>query len=311
MINNVRLLSLCIPTNGATQFVLPVLDSIYSQGVDDTLFEVVITDNGKESNLGEAIESYRELHGNLDYYKSELTGFVNQVDSFKHSHGLFIKMINHRAKLLPGALYDLISLVDRYKDTQPVIYCSDGVLRLNEITEYKNFDVFVKDLSYYSSWSAGVGIWAKDKPQLEQIEYNEMFPHASIIFETRLNTDYVIWNRKFMEMGEESTKGGYNIFHTFAVVYLDLLKDLERRGRIRTQTFKSVKKDLRRFLSVWYYGLIYVPNQYTFKIDDNKKHILVYYNYIDYMIIKYRGRVASFVNTFFKNRDHHEIDIKI
>lgn len=289
MKNKVKLLSLCIPTNGAAHFVLPVLDSIYSQGVDDNLFEVIITDNGTGSNLGSRLEQYK-IHGNLKYYQSNLKGFVNQLDSFKYSSGLFIKMINHRAILRPGILSDIICLVERYKCTQPIIFFSDGELKLDDITECKDFNTFVKKLSYYSSWSAGVGIWSKDKLNLDKLEYNIMFPHASIIFEIRQNSEYVIWNRRYMSMAVEKTKGGYNIFHTFAVVYLNILKDLETRERITSCTFRVVKRHLRKFLANWYYNLLCVDNQYTFTTDDYKKHILKYYNHMDYFIIKYRVR---------------------
>ena len=37
------LISLCMPTNGVIEWVFPVLDSIFGQGVDDNLFEVVVT----------------------------------------------------------------------------------------------------------------------------------------------------------------------------------------------------------------------------------------------------------------------------
>lgn len=292
--NHLKLLSICIPTNGATHFVMPVLDSIYSQGVNNELFEVVITDNGKDSTLGDAIEKYK-THGNLSYYKSESTGFVNQVDAFKRSNGLFIKMLNHRAQLLPGALSDLIELIYKYKETQPVIYCSDGVLKLDEITEGMNFNTFVKKLSYYSSWSAGVGIWAKDKIMLDKISYNQMFPHASIMFETRQQSEYVIWNKKFMIMEDEPTKGGYNIFQTFAVTYLDLLKDLENKGRITSKTFKSVKKDLKGFLASWYYILFCKSNQFTFSTENCKTSILAYYSYFDYLTIILKGQVHKLI----------------
>ena len=49
--NKQPILSLCIPTNGAVEWILPVIDSIYSQGYDNEKFEVVITDNGKESKF--------------------------------------------------------------------------------------------------------------------------------------------------------------------------------------------------------------------------------------------------------------------
>lgn len=282
--NENKLISLCIPTNGKVDFVLPVLESIYTQGVDDDLFEVIITDNGKDSVLGESIDKF-SVHGNLLYYKSDLNGFLNQVDSFKRSNGLFIKMLNHRAKLIPGMLTELIALVKKYKEEQPVIYCSDGVLSKDELIECENFNSFVKELSYYSSWSAGVGIWAKDKTMLDQIEYNQMFPHASIIFEGRQESKYIIWNKKFMDMEDDPQKGGYNLFHTFAVVYLDIIKDLEKRHRIASQTFVSIKNDMRNFLIEWYYNLCVAKTQYRFEFTDKYKHITTYYSTLDYTYI--------------------------
>ena len=41
-----KVVSLCLPTNGIIEWVFPVLDSIYRQNVDDSLFEVIVTDNG-------------------------------------------------------------------------------------------------------------------------------------------------------------------------------------------------------------------------------------------------------------------------
>lgn len=292
--SNIKLLSICIPTNGAVPFVLSALESIYSQGVNDSLFEVIITDNGKESKLDRAIENYM-FHGNLYYYKSELTGFTNQIDSFKRSNGLFIKMLNHRAQLSSGALQDLIELINTYKDIQPVIYCSNGVLNLKEFTICKDFNHFVKKLSYYSSWSAGVGIWAKDKIMLDKISYNQMFPHATIIFEIRQDSKYIIWNKKYIHLGNDPTKGGYNIFHTFAVIYLDLLKELQNRNRITSNTFKSIKNDLRSFLANWYYTIFYTHNQFTFSTDEYKKHILTHYSYIDYLIIIFRKPIIHYI----------------
>lgn len=288
--NENKLLTLCIPTNGVVKFVLPVLESIYSQNVDDSLFEIVITDNGKDSKLETAIVDFLQ-HGNLFYYKSELQGFVNQVDSFKHSNGLYIKMLNHRAKLRSGFLSEMIEIVKKYKDTQPVLYFSNGVLAGGEFLSCKNFDTFVRTMSFYSSWSAGLGLWLKDKAILDRIEYNQMFPHASILFEMRMESEYVICNKEFMDMGNEQMKGGYNIFHAFAVIYLDILKDLNKRCRISKETFNSVKYDLRDFLSTWYYNIFLVQNQFTFVYDNYEQHILVNYNKCDLFYIKVRAEL--------------------
>ena len=40
-------LSICLPTNGVVEWVIPTLESIYAQNVNFSLFEVVISDNGE------------------------------------------------------------------------------------------------------------------------------------------------------------------------------------------------------------------------------------------------------------------------
>ena len=53
---NEPLLSICIPTNGISKWILPTLEAIYSQNVDISLYEVVITDNGADSTLSQDLE---------------------------------------------------------------------------------------------------------------------------------------------------------------------------------------------------------------------------------------------------------------
>ena len=53
-------ISLCIPTNGVSEWVFPVLDSIYNQGVSEELFEVIVTDNGKNMIFREEMLQYAE-----------------------------------------------------------------------------------------------------------------------------------------------------------------------------------------------------------------------------------------------------------
>ena len=45
------LLSLCIPTNGVSEWVFPVLDSIYDGNEEGSEFEVIVTDNGNNQDF--------------------------------------------------------------------------------------------------------------------------------------------------------------------------------------------------------------------------------------------------------------------
>ena len=102
-------LSLCIPTNGAVEWILPVIESIYLQRYDNSKFEVVITDNGEGSQLPDYISKMD--YPNLRYIQTYDVGFRNLVTSLKEGRGLFCKMINHRSVLLPNSISKFIGLL--------------------------------------------------------------------------------------------------------------------------------------------------------------------------------------------------------
>ena len=284
--DNQPLLSLCIPTNGAVQWVLPVLDSIYNQNYDLSKFEVVVTDNGRDSQLGTHIKNY--TFSNLRYIPTTDEGFLNLVTSLKEGQGLFCKMINHRSVLEPGTIEEMVELVKRYKDSQPIIYCSDGNVKGPEVVECKDLDQFIARLSYWASWSAGIGFWKKDIEHISSVELDKMFPNASLLLNLRKESQYVIWNKKYEQMGDDAGKGGYDLYDTFAVHFLDLMKGLLDGGRICQKTFDIVKNDLFEFLTVLYKNETILPTKHTFILKNIKKSMEVYYGTSGYwrMVIK-------------------------
>ena len=278
--DNQLLLSLCIPTNGAVQWVLPVLDSIYHQNYDHSRYEVVITDNGKDSQLANYLKDYD--YPNLRYIPTTDEGFLNLVTSLKEGRGLFCKMINHRSVLLPGTIEKMVYLVERYKDNQPVLYFSDGHVKGSEIIDCKDLDQFVTNLNFWVSWSAGIGIWRKDIEHIDSVELDKMFPNMSLLLNLRKESQYVIWNQRYEQMGDESGKGGYDLFDTFAVHFLDIIKSLLDGRRINLRTFNIVKNDLFGFLTNLYKSEVILPTKHTFILKDIKKSMKVYYGMYGY-----------------------------
>ena len=284
--DNQPVLSLCIPTNGAVEWVLPVIESIYAQGYDNEKFEVVITDNGKDSQLPEYITKLN--YPNLRYKQTQDEGFLNLVSCLKKGRGLFCKMINHRSVLVGDSIEKMVDLVNRYKDTRPIIYCASGEIRKPEIVECRNLNDFVLNLSYWCSWSAGIGFWREDIPVIDTIALNKMFPNTSLLFEIRQESEYVIWNYPYQKMQDDSGKGGYDLFHTFGVDFLDLLNEQRIRGRITNDTFERVKKDLLSFLNALYISEVALPTKHAFIIENVQRSMAVHYCKADYyaMVLK-------------------------
>ena len=73
--------------------------SYYSQDVDTDLFEVVITDNGRNSTLVDDLSIFH--YTNLRYIRTEDEGFLNLVTALKiRKWFVFVKMLNHRSIIL-------------------------------------------------------------------------------------------------------------------------------------------------------------------------------------------------------------------
>lgn len=284
MDSNELLLSICIPTNGAVQWILPVLDSIYQQDADRNKFEIIVTDNGKDSELEKYLGKY--VDKNFHYYRTNDEGFLNLVTSLQKGNGLFCKMLNHRSVLVPGAIQRWLDLINKYKEEQPIIYCSDGNLALPKETLCQNLDEFVSKMTYWLSWSGGIGFWKQDVDKIKDIILDEMFPNASIILNIRNESKYLIWNEKFQNMLDDSGKGGYDLFETFAIVFLDLFNDLRIHKRIKKKTFIQLKESLFSNICGLYYTEVFHKSKHTFIIQDVKDNIMYYYGYPQFLLIK-------------------------
>lgn len=294
------IISLCIPTNGVKEWVIPVVESIYSQDIDDSLFEIVISDNGCNPDLEKALSSFS--HSNLSYHRSDYKGFTNQIDCLKRGRGLYRKMLNHRSCILPGTLSKMIGLVLNNQDTRPVLYFSDGKISTGEETVLKcdTFDVFLSNLHYWISWSAGVGLWDTDCEKLDEINPNKLFPHISLIFDTRTESKCIIWNEPYQKMLNDDGKGGYNLFYTFSVTLLDLLNNYVDSGIISKITYQKTKHKLFGFLRELYISEVILPTKHSFELSGIKKSISTHYSTLGYIKLVSTAYIKLLENTVIK-----------
>lgn len=280
---NNLLLSICIPTNGVVEWIIPAINSIYSQGVDNNEFEVVVTDNGEKDDLEIAVSQFE--YPNFHYYRTNSRSFENQIDAFEKCSGVFCKMLNHRSKMLPGSIFRLLEVIKKYKEEKPIIYCAEGHVKGGEYVECENVDKFVRSLNYFISWSAGTGVWKEDLKDVRKKKIDKMFPHIVFLLGLRNESKYVIWNQEYEQMGDDSGKGGYDLFDTFAVHFLDIINGLLREGRIQQKTFYYVKKKLLRFLVKLYKDEVVLPTKHTFILQNIRRNVKTYYGNLGFYMM--------------------------
>lgn len=268
------LVSICIATNGKTEWTVPVIESVYAQtDVDESLYEVVCTDNGPSDELSKAVTAIK--HSNFRYYRSEAPGFTNQIFAFEQARGVFRKLQNARCVMLPGSLAAIIDLANRYKDTKPAIYCTN-VAGDPEVVECPDFDKFLLELGILSTWSGGTCAWDEDVARIRQYPIDIEFPHTSAFFIPG-KTGYVVYNAVLSGHLDDTGKGGYNPFKTFLVTYPTLLSGLVQQGRISEKTFETIKEKLLDFISGTVVNEVVLPSKYTFDYSNIRRHVKVYY----------------------------------
>lgn len=277
-----KLVSLCLPTNGVVEWVFPVLDSIYSQGVDNELFEIIITDNGKNNVFKERIKEYIEGKSNIVYSETSASPFINEIEAYNRAEGYLIKFVNHRTRLVDGALEKLIKFAECNHLEKPIIYFSNGVLKLDKKEyEYKDFDQFVSNLSYWSSWSTGMTLWKDDFNILnkKKSEINELFPHTEFLFGIRNRKKYIIDNSIIFDEipPEKKPKGDYDLFFAFGVVYPSIILNLYADKSITIQTYQRVINDNLSFVAKLYYDFVVVKNYCSYDLSGISKIYGVFY----------------------------------
>lgn len=264
------IVSLCIPTNGISEWVFPVLDSIYSQNVDNTLFEVIVTDNGNNSEFYSKMIEYAKNHENLIYKKTTAYMFYNQLEALKLANGLFFKFVNHRALFTNGSLKKMIDIIQLNKEEKPIIYFSCGSLKKDNYN-LNTFDEFIKTLGRFVSWTSGVGIWKEDYKKIpSDIKIDKISPHSCILFSVRENRNYIINNYIFskeLQVGH-ANKGKYDLFKAFAVEEITIALNLYIDGNISANTFKCIKNDYKKFCSELYWRFCIRKKECSYNLNN-------------------------------------------
>lgn len=277
----VPLLSLCIPTNGVEEWVLPVIDSIYKQRIDESLYEVIITDNGSNLSFQKKIVSIARTHKNLFYFHTSAKMFLNQIEAFRMAHGEFIKFVNHRMVLEDESINYLLNTVKENLEEKPIIYFSNGMLKQDGIKQCDSFDEYIYYLSFWSSWSAGLAIWKEDFEKCKDIEnYNELFPHMTILTYDFGKKNYIVDDHTIMHdiPFNNTKKGKYNLFYAFGAEYPAILLDLLRADRITVNTFLKVKRDLLGFLADQYINYIIIKRECSYDLSNYMNYIEMFYS---------------------------------
>ena len=292
------LISLCLPTNGISEWVFPVLDSVFSQNVDSSLFEVVVTDNGNNQDFFKKITDYSKLYSNLIYKKTNAYLFENQIEALRLADGEYLKFLNHRSVLEKDSLQWLLDIIKRNKEEKPVIYFSNGQLKLKQTLEVNSFDEFVKGLKELASWTTGVGVWKEDFEKIpENKVFNKISPHSDVLFAERRKSKYIIddkvWSHEIDN--NQSKKGSYDLYKAFGIEEFSITLGLYLDGDISIQTLKCIKKAYGLRLAKFYRDFSILKKTCSYELGSFNDCVSIFFNTRKIKYLAYLSLVKYFI----------------
>lgn len=288
------LVSVCIPTKDRVLYLKETLDSIINDNVNPELYEIVISDNSDDNKTKLLAEQYLSAGVNIVYYKNLEKGFYNSIQALKLGNGEFLKLHNDYTKFKPKAFQLFVNMVEKNKKNKPQTLFTDGNLKKNVTIFSDKFDKFIRDSSYWNTWSSAFSIWKEDFEQLNSDKdiLDDQFPHTSLLFQLKNKKSFLVDDVEYFSNSVVSKKGGYNIFYNFCVVYIEMLKDLNDCGVIARSTFNYVKNKMKReFIPLWYYLTVESPGDFSFNCENVYENIRKHYSVIDYLEIIMRVKV--------------------
>ena len=128
----------------------------------------------------------------------------------------------------------------------------------------------------------GLFFWKEDIAEVPNIKFAPMSPNVSLMFNSKTKNLFVIDDIKFGGGQDSSGKYGYDVFYTFAVLYLDLVNQVRIDGYLKKESFVKIKKDLAHWLRGIYFEMGVEGNKGNYILKDIMTDLSVYYTKEEY-----------------------------
>lgn len=292
------IVSICIPTKDRLEHLTKTINSIIEDNVDPSDFEIVISDNSDTNIIQNHCEHIAAQGYNVRHVRNPILGFYNSIVALRNAHGALLKLHNDYSCFLPGQFAYLVGLAKQNLTNKPTIFFSNGTLKLTENILCDSKDRFIAATHFQNSWSSAFSIWKDDfeKIPCEKENVNPMFPHASLLFNST-KTNYLICDKTIFGNITVSGKGGYNLFDSFCVIYLGLIKEKIIAGEVSKSTYRTVKwKMYLKFVIPWYYKTVYTSQGYTFITNDADNILKRTYGLPAWLLIRLACKIKKIIS---------------
>lgn len=221
-----KLLSICIPTYNRCQVLDDTLNKLFSNpDFDENIIEVIVSDNCSTDNTSEVVAKYSLVH----YYRNEENiRDRNFSKVLGYATGSYIRLFNDTISFKDGALKIMLERIEKHlEDNCNLFFYGDMFLNKNSNKEVNSKKMFLKTVSFLTTWIANFGVWRKDFVNIiDKDRYVELqFSQVNWIYRILDNKKRtIIYFDDLFDVTVPNKKGGYNVFDTFVNKYLYIIK---------------------------------------------------------------------------------------
>lgn len=274
------LLSICIPTYNRADALDDCLKSIAnSEGYDDNLVEIVVSDNQSNDNTADIVLKYAQKYNNITYNKNteNIGGERNFIKVLSLGKGKLLKLHNDYCVFTENGIGDLLNIARNEDERKSFIFLDSRQGFLFRRYECPNMNTFVQTECMYLSWISSFVFWNKDYMNLEEKDREIATQFMQTDWALRLyrqKEQHVIYFCDvFRRNPFKEKRGGFNFINIFSK-YPQMFIPYVESGDISDNTIKNICKQVFESLLLWYYRLnIKRDSKFTYETTDNLKTI--------------------------------------
>ena len=249
--NNKPLLSICIPTYNRSMYLKKTCDSIVKQ--DEFVkkeVELVVSDNFSSDDTEKICKMYASKYSNFVYHRnSSNIKDENFPMVLSKASGIYRKVFNDTFICLDGKLRDMCDTVLKYLDMKPQIFWTISKYIIddknNKYCEMK-FRDFVLRVSERMTNLIYFGLWEDDCENiLDDVDACKIkIWQADMTLKNAYSKGSVaLYNNVIVDVQNVIDKNvTYNIFDTFYIGFLSLVKKYVDNGVITVSDYNSIRK---------------------------------------------------------------------
>lgn len=252
------LMSICIPTFNRAPHLEHILESIFSQIGQNSLIEVIVSDNASTDGSYEIANRYAALYSNMRVLRnqSNLGADLNMYHVMNAARGKFIKMQGDDDFYIKDSIYPLLHDLHTNKDC--------GVIQLfvrnnsNQVVTGTGMQSYLKETSIYAAFISAIILRREDLERIEKPDlflpssFNQLYLQYEIL---EKNPKYCIINRNIFTYAGLSSDA-YSFGEVILRNYQSILNRYVGRGLTREDVDRERKHTLFGYAIPWFRRIV-------------------------------------------------------